>query len=448
MITQGAATGIEARSEYFERSINDDLRPGLDRIEQMTSNGYARNLLKTAADFSRCRRGNFAFYTALIAIPLLAAAGLAVDYSRLLSDNRNLQQAVDSAALAAVSARDVSDKQRNKIAAEFLQSNFEGIFTTPAVTVTYDPIYRQVSVTAITSIENSLMNVVGMNDVGHRATAIAATKSARDVCVLGLNKTADKTISVSGSGARIKTNCIVQSNSENSKGLYNKSNTQSEAETFCSAGGYYGTNYAPKPKSDCYPIIDPYSALSVPDTTGCDVTDLKITNGIHTLWPGTYCGGMKISGGEVTFNPGLYVLKNGNMKINSAKISGNDVTFYFYGDGATLDFVGGADVELSAPKTGNYAGMLFVQHPNAEPGATSKVNGHPSTKLIGVSYFPTQEISIGGSGSFGAASPFMSLVADKILMHGNGTVTINNDPAAAGYKDIALPGTAMPYLIK
>ncbi len=113
------------------------------------------------------------------------------------------------------------------------------------------------------------------------------------------------------------------------------------------------------------------------------------------------------------------------------------MTFYFYGNDATLNFVDGGDTELSAPKTSDYAGMPFVQHPN----------GDPTTKLIGVFYFPTQEITVGGSGSFGAASPFMSLVADKVLMVGNGTVTINNEPAAAGYKNTDLPRTALAYPI-
>jgi len=51
--------------------------------------------------FLNCKRGNVAMTTALALIPLLAAIGGAVDYSRTYSAVQNAQAAADSAVLAA-----------------------------------------------------------------------------------------------------------------------------------------------------------------------------------------------------------------------------------------------------------------------------------------------------------------------------------------------------------
>lgn len=398
--------------------------------------------------FVRDRRGTYAITSAVLSVPLFAAIGLGIDYARLSTDHSNLQSAADSAALAAIAPYGISASEREKIAKRYLSENFHGSFRDTVVNVTTFTASRKVTVTADAYVTTSLMNLVGINEVQHKVTAVAATRSANDVCLLSLNTSAQATIMVSGSGAQINTNCMVQANSKHSGALEVKSNTTSVAARWCSVGGYTGNDFTPTPKTGCDPIEDPYADLPVPYTTGCKDTNFKMNGGKQTLSPGIYCGGMSINGGDVTFQPGLYVIKDGQFKVGSANLVGSGVTFYLFGNNATVDLSGNAELDLSAPKTGPYAGMVFIQHPNAAVGAVSKINGTPSAKLIGVSYFPTQNIVVGGGGAFGSASPFMSLVANTVSMNGNGTVHFKNDPAGAGYTNLTLPGTPVPYLIQ
>lgn len=63
--------------------------------------GKMTSLFSKIASFHRSRAGNFAVQFAIAAVPLLGAAGFAVDYSRLVSMQGRIQNAADTAVLAA-----------------------------------------------------------------------------------------------------------------------------------------------------------------------------------------------------------------------------------------------------------------------------------------------------------------------------------------------------------
>lgn len=65
-------------------------------------------MLDKTIDFLRNEAGNYAVIAAACAMPLFAAAGLAVDYSRITRTQTKIQQTADAAVLAAV--RDASDR--------------------------------------------------------------------------------------------------------------------------------------------------------------------------------------------------------------------------------------------------------------------------------------------------------------------------------------------------
>ena len=74
------------------------------------------------------RQGGFAVWFGLAAIPLLSVVGLAVDFSRLTNLKSGLQDAADSAALAAVSIpslamTELAADKRNLMATKVFQEN-------------------------------------------------------------------------------------------------------------------------------------------------------------------------------------------------------------------------------------------------------------------------------------------------------------------------------------
>lgn len=401
------------------------------------------------AVLARNHEGSFVLNFAILCIPLVFATGVAVDYARLSSDNKNLQQAADGAAIAAVLPYGATESERAEIAKNYLKSNFEGIFPNTVLSFETVSLDRKYQITANTIIKSSLINVLGIDDVSHSVTSIATTRSANNVCLLALNKTDNNTIEITGSGAHIGTNCNVQSNSGHSSSMSSSSGVPSTANKWCTVGGYSGTDFRPVPETGCDPVDDPYQDMTMPSTMGCDENNFKITNGIVSMEPGTYCGGVKITGGDVTLKPGLYVMKDGGFDVRTANVTGNGVTIYLDGNNAELSLAGSAYLNLSAPKSGAYAGFVFLSDPKSTASnPASKISGTPSSKIVGITYLPKHAVELGGTGAFGLGSPFMSVVADTLRLHGNGKMVFNHDPEAAGFKNLSLPGTRIPYLIQ
>lgn len=70
--------------------------------------------------------GNVAVTAAMLAFPLLAATGAAIDFARLNSMKSQYQQAADAAVLAATAQHRISDSKRKKIADQVFLANLKG----------------------------------------------------------------------------------------------------------------------------------------------------------------------------------------------------------------------------------------------------------------------------------------------------------------------------------
>jgi Flp pilus assembly protein TadG len=82
------------------------------------------------ARFAGDRRGNFGVVTAVIVVPVLMAAGLSVDIATIEKTRTDLQQAMDSAALAiAREGKDIPGDEAEAIARQFLAGNFAADYT-------------------------------------------------------------------------------------------------------------------------------------------------------------------------------------------------------------------------------------------------------------------------------------------------------------------------------
>lgn len=72
------------------------------------------------------RRGNFAVFSGILAVPLVLSVGVALDLSTVYSTRASLQQAIDSAVLAvAREGTSISDAAARAIAEKFVAGNFD-----------------------------------------------------------------------------------------------------------------------------------------------------------------------------------------------------------------------------------------------------------------------------------------------------------------------------------
>ena len=170
--------------------------------------------------------------------------------------------------------------------------------------------------------------------------------------------TLDSDSSIDASG------CTVQVNSSDPTALEANSNSAITAESICVAGDYdhSGTGtYSPAPDTGCAPMLDPLAAVSPPAFSGCDHNNTYLDDAIVTLSPGVYCGGLHIDGNSiVNLDPGVFVIKDADFHLDSnSSVEGDGVGFYLT-NSATLHFDSNTQVDLSAPTSGEMAGLLIA----------------------------------------------------------------------------------------
>jgi hypothetical protein len=124
-----------------------------------------------------------------------------------------------------------------------------------------------------------------------------------------------------------------------------------------------------------------------------------LNSGASTFFPGVYCGGITLNANATaTFNPGLYII-NGPVVIGASDtVTGSGVTFYFENNSWTSN--GAASMNLTAPTTGTYAGILFFQaHGDTD---TFILDSNTTSVAQGTFYLPDGPLTINGGANLAA----------------------------------------------
>lgn len=398
------------------------------------------------------RYGGALAVTAIL-LPIIAGfAGLGVDLTHWYSQRRTMQNMADGAAIsathaviaggnaAAVHDAGVEGAQRNgwNAAAGYTLQTFS-----PPQSGMYPGLNRAAEARVGRSVPLYFLGALGMDPVQVTARATAAAVNNGPQCVIALDHTADRAVNFTGNSTVIL-GCGVASNSSSNESIYVGGNATLEANPAQAFGDIFVGNSATlTTESPVQPysqrVEDPYDDVIMPvSPTTCSQTDLWVqTNDTYVsppLQPGRYCGGLRISG-TVDFAPGIYIIADGDLDIGSqAVVTGDEVVFVL--TGATPASVGnvvingGADITLTPPTSGDMAGILFYQDPNADPGGTntleeSHFNGDAQVNLTGALYFPARQVEYGGSSAAGASC--LHVVARRVKFTGSANIT--NDPA-------------------
>ena len=399
-------------------------------------------ILKTARSFLSNRRGNVAVIFGVGAIPLLLGTGVAVDYGKISRTMAAVQESLDLAVLAGAAYRHASDQQRIEEAHNFFDGNYVAPFVaTASFTADGDPtrgLVATVRGTASVSIPLAFMGLIGIDVADVTLVAAARGVQGPPICMLALDPTVEHGLDIQGTTDFDAIDCAVHTNSDSPRALNQDGGATGDADVFCAAGGYEGNNWTPQPYTRCGTVADPFAALPKPNTSGCDHHNKMYINGVHTASPGIYCGGMRaLAGADVTLLPGVYVIKDGDLELQSgAFIHGEGVTFYFYGNNAHLNHHSGSAIDITAPEEGDYRGVAMTQDPNSSVLETSTLSGGPDVRIVGSLHFPTQILEIAGGGDFANISPYMPMIAHSFIVTGNGTMTVQVDLDATGYPDM------------
>lgn len=315
------------------------------------------------------RRGSVAIATGLLLPLLLLLAGNAIDHGRYLRAKAGLQSAADAAALGAAKELGLTDVKHESIeavasamVAAYLKANSSNA-DEPAPQVTTriagEPIEVDVTVTASFSPAFGDMFGLGLAEISARAVARVLGKP--NICVLGLNESENKTISLEKNARVTGQNCAVYSNSNHSIGLKSKNSAVLKASFICSRGGKDGGpgNFSPAPLVDCPSFDDPLAGRPEPDAEACDPDKPTRIELDTALDPGTYCGLEIVNGAAVKLRDGVFVFRDKPLIVrDGASLTGEAAGLFFAGQKANFTFERASTISLKAPTDGPLAGLL------------------------------------------------------------------------------------------
>lgn len=375
---------------------------------------------------------------ALVMMGVSGMAGLAIDVGHWYSTQRTMQTAADAAA-AAGAYEALWGGDTNAIAAAALAAAARNGYDAASVTV--NPGYGtpdavEVAVRASAPGMFSAL-VMGKGSLDIAARSVAGRVNGEPICILTLGSTGANSIHLKDNTALTATGCMVQSNSSDPSAIDASGTSSLTAAAIATVGGVMGgLSLSPSAETGVGAIADPLAYLNPPAAAlgTCDEhpTTVVIPAGTAPLTEGVYCGGISVlDGADVTFSPGIYVIRDGALTTAGASsIHGEGVGFYLTGIGATVNVGGSGTVDFSAPVAGDMAGIVFFQGPDAPAGAISGFAGH-DLRFEGALYFPDQrlDIDLGGTGTVPRAHT--TIIVESLHLHGASSLAVDSDYAAS-----------------
>ncbi|HLZ79401.1 MAG TPA: Tad domain-containing protein [Sphingomonas sp.] len=380
---------------------------------------------------------------------VIGAGGLAVDTIQWTEWKRELQREADSASLAGAYALAQTKSVSASATADLSRTGQITLSTTPTIesppsTGSYAGNTTAVRVALQTSraLPFTSMFLSVAPTIGAQATA--AVVSNGNYCMLALDRSTNVGVTLQGN-ATVDLQCGIASNSMASNAVYAGGSASVTATPVAAVGGLSPSNNYVSPTTllpYSIPQSDPFASLPTPTATNLASCQSKATvgpNSSATLSPGCYQG-MDLKG-TVTLNPGVYYIDGSSLSIGSqAIVTGAGVTIVLTSSTAatspssiaTVSINGSATLNLTAPTSGTYSGVLMYQDRRAVDSGGSnanQINGNASSTLQGAFYFPSQQMTF--NGTYGMTTKCVQIVAKDITFSGNSKID-NTCPGGQG----------------
>ncbi|MEX2176411.1 MAG: pilus assembly protein TadG-related protein [Pirellulaceae bacterium] len=195
-----------------------------------------------------------------------------------------------------------------------------------------------------------------------------------------------------------------------------------------SKGGFVGElNYGTPPEPD------PLRHIPEPTANGQTVQSngpLHLSNGHRTLAPGTYRGGISVSGkGSLTLLPGVYYMDGGGFAFSGqGDLAAQGVMIFNAPSGPShkVDISGTGSIAMSPPTDGIYKGLTLFQ--DRESANELSVSGGGYMDIAGTFYAANATLKVAGGGDSKVGSQYISRFLEIV---GNGGLRIDYDPNQA-----------------
>ena len=419
------------------------------------------------------QRGNVAIMAAMAMPVLVGSMGLGAEAASWYGGKRALQNAADSAVIAAATngKTETYAAEARAVAARYgYVSDRDGVVVTTSntapcpgggntcysVTITRaQPLLlaKAVGFTGDATVDGQPVKLISA-----RAVAIQAN-APREYCVLALaGSGASQGIRANGVASADLTGCSVMSNTN---AVCNGHDLNADY------GAAHGTNNGCGNSrfSDVPVVSDPYAGLvsNIPtDTCGAyfkapsKKTDpaLPSSNRLHGLENRTVinmCGDVELSG-PVLVNGGaggtVLIIRNGRLDLKGYTLStmdGSALTIVFSGADNAREHrpIGNGMFDIEAPKVGPWSGVAIYQDPRLTGGIdVSEAGNAPAWNITGLVYLPRASVTFSGvvNKASNGASCF-GLVVDNLRVNGTAEILAHGECPRAG---LILPYSLAP----
>ena len=412
-----------------------------------------------ARGLSADSRGSISILMAFVLTALIGVAALGVEASEWFMIRHALQNAADTAVLAAsMNGQSNYDTEAKAAVALYgIIDGTNGVTVTPSNTAVcpnggsncYSVTITQAVPLFLAQVVGYMGNVVvnGQNSVALAATSVASR--ATEYCVLALASSGAEGIHTNGAPKANLAGCNVMSNTS---ATCNGSNLNADI------GDAHGTNTncGTVQNSNTSVVTDPYSQLAqrIPaDNCVLYPQELSIRRfqlPALNLWSGnnstvgtqTVCGDLQLTGNVTLTGPGsiLLVIVNGRLDLNGYTLQtapGTTLTIVFTGSssgGYTHAPTGSGTLDITPPTSGPWAGVAIYQDPSLISGVDISAAGNsPTWNITGLVYLPHASVTLSGAvnKSSNGSSCFV-LVVDHLLINGTGSILSHGGCAATG----------------
>jgi hypothetical protein len=402
--------------------------------------------------FSSTERGQALILISLASIGIVAIAGLAIDGSAKFSDRRHAQNAADAAVLAGSLANLRHEPDWETIAKDRAMDNgYDGDLVHNRIWVyscdvsqsdvkrstvpngidcgSYEGDDRYVQVVIQSYVNTYFSRVIGIRQMRNTVEAIAMSQESYTgelyggASIVGLAPDQCRTVWLAGSSAISVTGGGIFSNSNQVCGVTVQgangfevgmdSSIQMVATGFSNPGSPDLSDISGGFVGGAEPYDYPPPAGMLPNIS-CSGSATRSGTSMN---PGSWSGAFPPSGVK-TLNPGTYCV-DGNFRLNAHdELTGTGVTIYM--KSGDIDWNGGATVNLSAPASGDYPGLL-IYSPMSNTN-TMQFNGNASSLLTGTIFMPAAPIVYNGTGNLNPSH--VQLIGYTVKITGSNTTNV------------------------
>lgn len=381
----------------------------------------------------RDERGQTTIILGLCILSVAGMAGFAVDVGTMFRAKRVLQTAADAGAIAGTAEYNWTDPVAAAKAAAAQNGVTDGsngytvTVNSPPLSGPHAGTLGYIEVIASEAAPTYFMKLFNLTSMTVSARAVGGLGPASG-CIYTLD-TSGTDIGMTGTSDLSMPDCGIVVNSGSSDAIDLVGGATILADSVGVVGGVSGSaaaNITPTPVTGVAPAYNPLAWITPPtfNASSC-VADPHITgSGNQTIGPtvsgGTICyNGLTVKGsGNTTLTPGLYIINGGFSQGGTATITGSNVTFYLAPPNGSLSLTGGGALNVSAPTSGTWNGILFYQ--DATDTNAMSVTGSNGSSLEGIFYAPSASLSLKGSSTGTIAA---DLVVSSLSMVGTSNFT-------------------------